>query len=365
MSRTVSLHEVSKTFGASQHPALTGVSLEVPAGSCTAILGPSGSGKSTILRVIAGLERVSAGKVVVDGTDVGGIAAEKRGIGMVFQRPLLFPHLSVLDNIAFSQRVGGASRVASRRHAQHYLDLVQLGGFGARSVQALSGGQEQRVAIARALAAAPGVLLLDEPFSALDPALRDDMHELLDDIRRAEAPTIILVTHDRDEASAVADNIAVIDGGELLQHDTVDHLYNRPASIRVSRLMGGLNEIEGTVQAGMHVSPLGRVPVPANTPDGPGILVIRHEAIEVSPCTEAAAPPSGVIGHVSRVRRFGPRRMVSVAFRGGLLLHAALPPGDAVRDGCRVSLTLPPQAVSVVAVPIGPVFGEPGSGAPR
>jgi putative spermidine/putrescine transport system ATP-binding protein len=225
---------------------------------------------------------------------------------------------------------------------------VQLGDFGSRSVQALSGGQEQRVALARALAAAPGVLLLDEPFSALDPALREDMHELLRDIRRALSPTIVLVTHDRDEASAVADRIAVLHRGELLQHDTVDRLYNRPASIQVSRLMGGQNEIPGTVQGGVHVSSIGRVPVSSTTPDGCGMLVVRPEAIEVSPCTEETASSSGVIGRVSRVRRFGPRRMVSVTFDDALELHAALPPGDAVRDGCRVALALPLSAVSVV-----------------
>jgi len=354
MSADVTLHAVSKTFGTARAPALTGVSLQVSAGSCTAILGPSGSGKSTILRVIAGLDEVSGGLVLIDGADVAGVAAEKRGVGMVFQRPLLFPHLSVLDNVAFSQRVGGASRTESRRHARHFLDLVQLGDFGARSVQALSGGQEQRVAIARALAAAPGVLLLDEPFSALDPALREDMHELLDDIRQAVSPTIILVTHDRDEAAAVADQIAVLQGGDLLQHDTVDRLYNRPDSLRVSRLMGGLNEVAGVVEAGVHVSPIGRVPLSAGTPDGPGVLVIRHEAIEVSPCTEAEAPRSGVIGHVSRVRRYGPRRMVSVTFGDGVVLQAALPPGEAVRDGCRVALTLPPAAVCVVPLSAAP-----------
>ncbi len=359
MSVDVSLREVSKSFGAARAPALTGITCEVPAGSCTAILGPSGSGKSTILRVIAGLEQVSAGRVLVDGADVAGIPAEKRGVGMVFQRPLLFPHLSVLDNVAFSRRVGGASRTESRRHARNYLELVQLDDFGARSVQGLSGGQEQRVAIARALAAAPGLLLLDEPFSALDPALREDMHQLLEDIRRAVSPTIILVTHDRDEAAVVADRIAVLQSGELLQHDTVDRLYNRPASIRVSRLMGGLNESPGTVQGGVHVSPLGRVPVSSSTPEGPGVLVIRHEAIEVSPCTDAASSP-GVIGRVSRVRRFGPRRMVSVAFGDGIVLQAALPPGDAVQDGCRVALTLPLEAVSVV-----PGSAEPASAVPR
>ncbi|TDW28734.1 ABC transporter ATP-binding protein [Cryobacterium psychrophilum] len=348
MSAGVLLHEVSKSFGAARTPALTGVTLAVADGSCTAILGPSGSGKSTILRVIAGLDEVSGGTVHVDGVDVAGVPSEQRGIGLVFQRPLLFPHLSVLDNVAFSHRVGGASRAGSRRHAQHYLDLVQLGGFGGRPIQALSGGQEQRVAIARALAAAPRVLLLDEPFSALDPALREDMHLLLDDVRSALSPTIILVTHDREEAAAVADRIAVIHNGALLQHDTVDRIYHRPASTRVSRLMGGLNEIPGHVHGAMHVSPLGQVPVSPGTPEGPGILVIRHEAIEVSRCTDNEPSASGVVGHVSRVRQFGPRRMVTVTFGDGSELFAALPPGDGMYDGCRVVLTLPTEAVSVV-----------------
>jgi len=348
MSAGVSLQNVSKSFGPARAPALSGVSLDVAAGSCTVVLGPSGSGKSTILRVIAGLDEVSDGSVHVDGVDVAAVPSEQRGIGMVFQRPLLFPHLSVLDNVAFSRRVSGASRADSRRHAQHYLDLVQLGDFGGRSVQALSGGQEQRVAIARALAAAPRVLLMDEPFSALDPVLREDMHELLCDIRTALSPTIILVTHDRDEAAAIADRIAVIQAGALLQHDTVDRIYHRPASTEVSRLMGGLNEIRGDVRGGMHVSPVGEVPVSPGTPDGPGTLVIRHEAIEVSRCTEEEPSASGVVGYVSRVRQFGPRRMVTVSFGDGRELLAALPPGDAVQHGCRVVLTLPTEAVFVV-----------------
>ncbi len=347
MSATVTLSGVSKSFPGALAPALAGVSLEVDSESCTALLGPSGSGKSTILRLIAGLEDVSDGAVLIDGRDVAGIAAEHRKVGMVFQRSLLFPHLSVLDNVAFSGRVSGVSRADARRHAGHYLDLVQLGDFGARSVHSLSGGQEQRVAIARALAAEPAVLLLDEPFSALDPALREDMHQLIDDIRRALSPTIILVTHDRDEAAAVADRIAVLSNGELLQHDTVDRLYTRPASVRVSRLMGGLNEVPGTVHGGVHESSIGSVPVPSTIPDGPGVLLIRHESIEVSPLTSVDSAP-GLVGTVSGVRRLGPRRMVSVAFSGGVTLHAALPPGHVLPDGSTVTLTLPVEAVSVV-----------------
>ena len=267
MSAHLLLDGVSKSFSTEHAPALDDVTLEVPAGSCTAILGPSGSGKSTILRVMAGLDFVTGGQVLVNGTDVAGLVPEKRGMGMVFQRPLLFPHLSVLDNVAFAERVSGVSRATARTNAEQYLEMVQLAGYGKRSVQELSGGQEQRVAIARALAAKPEVLLLDEPFSALDPALRTDMHELIADIRAALSPTIVLVTHDRDEASAVADRIAILHQGELLQHDTVEIIYTRPSSLRVARLMGGLNEIAGTVTAGIHSSAMGRVAVGVDVAD--------------------------------------------------------------------------------------------------
>jgi len=367
MSAHLLLDRVTKRFSNEHLPALDDVTLEVAAGSCTAILGPSGSGKSTILRVMAGLDAVSAGRVLVDGTDVAPLAPERRGMGMVFQRPLLFPHLSVLDNVAFADRVAGAGRAAARRGAEAYLDMVQLGGYGGRSVRELSGGQEQRVAIARALAARPRVLLLDEPFSALDPELRTDMHALIDGIRAALAPTIVLVTHDREEASAVADRIAVLHDGELLQHDSVEGVYNRPASLRVARLMGGLNEVRGSVLRGVHESALGRVPVAAGpqVADGPATLVVRHEAVVVravapgeriadgagEPTREPTDGPE-FLGTVSGSRRIGPRRMLTVAFGGGgarCEISAEAPYGDGFLVGDRVAVRLPRESVSVVA----------------
>ncbi len=352
MSAQLTLESVSKTFSSTHAPALDAVTLTVPSGSCTAILGPSGSGKSTILRVMAGLDHVSEGQVLVDGVDVAGLAPERRGMGMVFQRPLLFPHLSVLDNVAFAERVSGVSRAVSRRNAERYLDMVQLSGYGSRSVQALSGGQEQRVAIARALAAQPSVLLLDEPFSALDPALRSDMHQLIDDIRTALEPTIVLVTHDRDEASAVADRIAVLHQGELLQHDTVDRIYNRPASLRVARLMGGVNEVPGTVLAGVHLSPVGAVELADRTPDGDGVLVVRQEAVAARLLSDGEATSDGESrGTVSAIRHLGPRRTITVEFGSAdarAELQAELPPGQPVAVGTMVAVRLPATSVSVL-----------------
>ena len=355
MSAHLLLDCVSKTFSDEHAPALDDVTLDVPAGSCTAILGPSGSGKSTILRVMAGLDFVTAGQVLVNGTDVAGRTPERRGMGMVFQRPLLFPHLSVLDNVAFADRVSGLSRGESRRNAQGYLEMVQLAGYGRRSVQELSGGQEQRVAIARALAARPSVLLLDEPFSALDPELRTDMHELIRDIRSALNPTIVLVTHDRDEASAVADRIAVLHEGELLQHDTVDRIYNRPVSLRVSRLMGGVNEVAGTVVGGVHRSALGDVALGDATPEGAAVLVLRQEAVGVRLLDDstigALVGTEEFAGIVTGVRNQGPRRLLTISFRGephSAQLQAELPLGQGVVVGSAVAVRLPRAAVSCV-----------------
>ncbi|WPU11086.1 ABC transporter ATP-binding protein [Pseudarthrobacter oxydans] len=207
------------------------------------------------LTAVAVLETLDSGRVMLDGQDLAAVRPERRGMAMVFQRPLLFPHLNVLDNVAFAATVSGAPRKQARDDAPAFLDLVQMQGTGTRTVTELSGGQQQRVAIARALGAGPAVLLLDEPFSALDPELRDTMRELLAQVREKLHPTILMVTHDRDEAAAVADHIALVSDGRLLQHSTVEAMYSRPASLQVSRLMGGTNEVPGTVRDGVHWGP--------------------------------------------------------------------------------------------------------------
>ncbi len=347
MSAELALRGVGKRFTDAGLPALHDVSLTVEAGSCTAVLGPSGSGKSTLLRVIAGLETADAGSVLIGGRDVAGVAAERRGVGMVFQRSLLFPHLSVVDNVAFAGRVAGASRASARERADAYLEMVQLSGFGDRRVDELSGGQEQRVAIARALAAAPAVLLLDEPFSALDPALRADMHDLLESVRAAASPTIVLVTHDRDEASRVSDRIALIEHGRLLGEGTVAEAYRRPRTMRAAQLMGGRNEVPGTVDGGWHHSALGMVRVSSGVAHGPGTLVIRQEDVVLQPASERHPGVEGVAGVVETLRATGARLEVAVRCRG-VLLHAEVSPMQSCVVGQPVVLTLPEAAVHVV-----------------
>ncbi|MEO5781245.1 MULTISPECIES: ABC transporter ATP-binding protein [Arthrobacter] len=349
MSSALVIDGLSKSFPGSTTPVLTDVSLTVGAGSCTAILGPSGSGKSTLLRAVAGLDFPDAGRILLRGTDLAGISAERRGMAMVSQRPLLFPHLNVLDNVAFAATVRGVRKRAARADAGEFLDLVQLGGFGHRAVSALSGGQQQRVAIARALAARPSVLLLDEPFSALDQELRSSMHELLFRLRERLAPTILMVTHDRDEAAAVADRVAVLSGGRVLQHDPADRVYARPASLEVHRLMGGLNEVNGTVRNGVHYSALGDLALPEDTdwPDGPGVLVFRPESIGF-PENPREGLPATVAATVTGLRTLGPRRLVTVS-AAGVRLHAEAPWGRPLTVGDQIRLSLPLSARAVVA----------------
>ncbi len=345
MTSAIALRHVTKQFVADQPAALTGVNLDVLPGTCTALLGPSGSGKSTILRIIAGLENPSGGKVLVNGRDITGVLPEKRNIGLLFQRPLLFPHLTVIDNIAFAGRASGQPWRTARELAHPYLDMVHLEDLGDRRVGSLSGGQEQRVALARALAGRPSILLLDEPFSALDAELRREMHDLLTEIRRQFAPTVLMVTHDRDEAAAVADRIAVIDNGQLLQHDTVDRLYHRPASLAVARLMGGENFITGVVNNAVHTSTLGAIAVDEATPAGPGVLVFRHESASVTLGHHPAV--HGLPGSIIAISRNGLRHRATVRIGYGDV-QVELPPGVTDSVGQPVTVQLPPLTVSVV-----------------
>ncbi len=344
MSAHLSLRQLSQHHRGQQHAALDKLDLEMPAGSCTAVLGPSGSGKSTALRLVAGLDNPTHGTVHLDGVDVTGVPAERRGVGMVFQRPMLFPHLSVIDNVGFAARAAGRSRAASRTQARRYLDLVHLTELADRRVSAISGGQAQRVALARSLAGAPKVLLLDEPFNALDAVLRTEMYELIREIRDELNPTIVLVTHDQQEAAVLADSIAVLIDGTLEHHSGITDAYTRPSSMAVNRLMGGLNEIHGHISAKMHHSDLGVLELPAANAveDGPAVLLIRHEMIRlVDPSEEL---PNGVLG---RTRPTGLRRIGEVQV-GGAVVHVELPPGFNLPEGSSVGLDIPLAARAVV-----------------
>ena len=346
MTAAMEVIGLRRQYPESTRPALGGLDLTVSAGSCVALLGPSGSGKTTALRLIAGLDKPDGGDVRVDGVSVLGLAPERRGMAMVFQRPMLFPHLSVLDNVAFAARMAGASHRVARTAAHGYLELVQLGALADRRPATLSGGQAQRVALARGLAAEPSVLLLDEPFSALDPSLRAEMHQLVEEVRAVLEPTILLVTHDQQEATTLADSIAIVVDGNLLQHGDAQALYTRPSSPAVFRFLGGLNEVSGVVEGGRHVSALGPLEIPARSqlPDGPAVMLVRQEAVAVR---SADDPTAHADGRVTRATVRGARTLIEVGTRVGPLF-AEIPTGQCPSVGASVSLVLPLDARVVV-----------------
>ncbi|WP_051476547.1 ABC transporter ATP-binding protein [Arthrobacter sp. Br18] len=340
MSSHLEFQSISRSYGDAE--VLHQISLTVQPSGCVALLGASGCGKTTLLRIAAGLDEPSSGEVLVDGENLTGVPSEERGVALVFQKPLLFPHLSVVDNVAFSAKMAGQSRKASREHAMTYLKLVKLADLAHRSPGKLSGGQEQRVALARALARTPRILLLDEPFSSLDSRLRDDMYSLMDDIRAELAPTIILVTHDRREASILADSIAVLDSGWILQHGPVSQLHYQPATLAVNRILGGLNAVPGRLVEGVHHSALGRFPVQPGLRDGPAFLTVRQEAIRI------VAPADGsAMGSVTGLKSLGAHTLVHVTGHGPnqpnrptAVLTIEVPGDPGIRIGQDVGLQL-------------------------
>ncbi|KNX36241.1 sulfate/molybdate ABC transporter ATP-binding protein [Luteipulveratus halotolerans] len=239
----ITVSAAHKTYG--DFTALDDVSLEVPAGSLTALLGPSGSGKSTLLRAIAGLEELDTGAVVIQGSDVTRVPAQKRGIGFVFQHYAAFKHMTVRDNVAFGLKIRKRPKAEIAHKVDDLLEIVGLGGFQHRYPAQLSGGQRQRMALARALAVDPQVLLLDEPFGALDAQVRADLRQWLRRLHDEVHVTTVLVTHDQEEALDVADLIAVLNKGRIEQIGTPDDLYERPANDFVMSFLGSVSRLDG------------------------------------------------------------------------------------------------------------------------
>jgi iron(III) transport system ATP-binding protein len=269
-----------KAFG--DHPVLTGLDLEVPAGSLTAILGPSGSGKTTLLRVLAGFERADVGTVAIDGSVVDGpgvhLAPERRRIGYVPQEGSLFPHLTVAANIGF----GLPARHRRGPATVELLDAVGLAGLGQRYPHQLSGGQQQRVALARALAIRPKIVLLDEPFASLDAHLRASVRADVQGLLAESGISGVLVTHDQDEALSTADRVAVLRDGRIAQCDAPQDLYDRPADADIARFIGDANLIEGVLDTDTVDTMLGRLRIE------PACLA----ALASGPASPAAAPAS-------------------------------------------------------------------------
>src|SRR4051812_34381357 len=241
----IDIHDISKRFG--DFTALDSVSLEVPEGSLTALLGPSGSGKSTLLRIIAGLEMPDTGRVMIDGDDVSDVRPQKRGIGFVFQHYAAFTHMSVRENVAFGLKIRKRPKPETKARVDELLELVGLTKWCDQRPSQLSGGQRQRMALARALAVQPKVLLLDEPFGALDAVVRAELRAWLRRLHDEEGTTTVLVTHDQEEAMEVADRIVLLNRGRIEQIGAPRELYDAPASDFVMGFVGPVARVHGTL----------------------------------------------------------------------------------------------------------------------
>jgi len=308
---SIVIHGVRKRFG--EFVALNGVDLDVPTGELVAILGPSGCGKTTLLRIIAGLETPDAGRVVLQGRDATELTVQQRRVGFVFQHYALFRHMSVFDNVAFGLSVRPRrerpSAPAIRAKVEELLSLVQLESAADRRPAQLSGGQRQRVALARALAVEPEVLLLDEPFGALDTQVRQELRRWIRRLHDALHFTSLFVTHDQQEALEVADSVVVMNRGRLEQRGSPEEIYDRPSSGFVHRFVGMSNELAARRTDGLVT--IGPLP-PAASPGDDGALaaVVRPQDIAL------ARGGAGWPGRVVAVRVIGPLVHVEIALDG-------------------------------------------------
>jgi sulfate transport system ATP-binding protein len=291
---SIEIRHVTKRFGTTA--AVDDVSLEVETGSLTALLGPSGSGKSTLLRIVAGLETPDEGEVILLGEDATALAPQKRDVGFVFQHYAAFKHMTVRDNVAFALTIRRRPRKEIAARVDELLTLVQLQGFAARYPAQLSGGQRQRMALARALAAEPKVLLLDEPFGALDARVRAELRDWLRRLHEEVRVTTVFVTHDQEEAMEVADRVAVLNRGRLEQAGSPIELYDEPASEFVMRFVGDAHELGGALVRPHDVA-LHREP-------GPGSVEVEVERITVLGADARVELVDGVGARlVARLRR--------------------------------------------------------------
>ena len=263
--------------GYDEDVVLKDLSLEVAEGEFLSLLGPSGCGKSTLMKTIAGILPARSGRILLDGVDITALPVHRRGTVVVFQDMRLFPHKSVAENVAFPLKMQGAAKQERLKTAEELLKKVQMGGYGRRKPGELSGGQQQRIALARALAAQPKLLLLDEPFSALDENLREDMRHLVLQLQKEFHMTVILVTHDREEALSMSDRVALLFDGKLHQVGTPREVYACPADKQVADYFGNCVYIPGQVKDGIFAG--GGISCPAAEPDGDYILMLRPDCL--------------------------------------------------------------------------------------
>ena len=327
MSR-VEVQGLTKTFGTVD--ALRGVELDVPAGDLLAVLGPSGCGKTTLLRIIAGFERQDAGTVMLDGVPVAD-RPERRRIGIVPQEGALFPHLDVAGNVGF-----GVAREERRARVEEMLELIGMSGLGARRPDQLSGGQQQRVAVARALAPKPAVVLLDEPFTALDAGLRASLRGQVAALLRSTRTTAMLVTHDQVEALSMADTVAVMRDGAIVQTGSPAEVYARPADLETAKFLGDAVVLAGDAKAGVIQTSLG--PIGVGAQHGPVTVVLRPEQLVRDDNASLRATVVGFTFH-------GHDAFVSLEV-GGQVVVARWPASTATRVGDLVGVRVVGDAVA-------------------
>lgn len=324
------IRDVSVAFGAKR--ALDGVSLRAESGSLVALLGPSGCGKTTLLSAICGMVQPESGDVLVDGGSLLSLPMEKRGIGMVFQNYALFRHMNVYDNVAYGLKLRHTPREEMRRRVAEALALVRLEGAEKRAVSRLSGGEQQRVALARAIILRPGLLLLDEPLSALDKKIRDQMQAEIRRIQRETGITTLFVTHDQSEALALADQVAVMDAGRIVEHGAPRQVYTAPQTRFGADFMGASNVLRGVYADGKVCIGSAELPAARPFPEGARVVVlVREENVAIVeqgiPATVRQAVFMGQITRAALDSPLGP-------------LHAAAMSGAALEPGMQVCVEL-------------------------
>jgi iron(III) transport system ATP-binding protein len=339
---SLTLEQVERRYG--ENRALRGVSLNISPGEIVCLLGPSGCGKTTLLRIASGIEKPTAGRVLINDLEMAGpsrfVPPEERNVGLMFQDFALFPHLRIIDNVAFGLKALG--REQARGEAMAVLDRVGMGRYADDYPHILSGGEQQRVALARALVPRPAVMLMDEPFSGLDVQLREGIQNQTLALLRETRATCIMVTHHPEEAMRLGDRIAVMRAGRLVQAGKAAELYRDPADLFVARLFSEINEVPWTVEGGALRTPLGTFWVPELAEGDRAVLCLRQRAIRLAPAGE------GIEARVLHVKFLGDAALIEVGVQGfeaplkALVRESEVPP-----QGQEVAVALEPERVLV------------------